>query len=31
MSGEEISKMLEQIARTPPEVVNRVKAAYEAR
>jgi tripartite-type tricarboxylate transporter receptor subunit TctC len=31
MSGEEIAKMLEQIARTPPEVVNRVKTAYEAR
>jgi tripartite-type tricarboxylate transporter receptor subunit TctC len=31
MSGEEISQMLEEIAKTPAEVVERVKAAYAAR
>jgi tripartite-type tricarboxylate transporter receptor subunit TctC len=31
MTGEDIAKMLEQIAKTPPDVVARVRTAYEAR
>jgi len=31
MSGEELAKTLEEIARTPPDVVERVRTAYEAR
>jgi hypothetical protein len=31
MSGEELAKMLEEIAKTPPDVVARVRTAYEAR
>jgi tripartite-type tricarboxylate transporter receptor subunit TctC len=31
MSGEELAKTLEQIARTPADVVSRVRTAYEAR
>jgi tripartite-type tricarboxylate transporter receptor subunit TctC len=31
MSGEDIAKMLEQIAKTPADVVARVRTAYEAR
>jgi tripartite-type tricarboxylate transporter receptor subunit TctC len=31
MSGESIAKMLEDIAKTPPDVVARVRTAYEAR
>jgi hypothetical protein len=31
MTGEEIGKMLEEIAKTPADVVNRVRTAYEGR
>ncbi len=31
MSGEEIAKMLDQISRTPADVVERVRTAYDAR
>ena len=31
MSGEELAKMLEDIAKTPADVVSRVRTAYEAR
>ena len=31
MSGEELAKMLENIAKTPADVVARVRTAYEAR
>ena len=31
MSGEELAKMLEEIAKTPADVVARVRTAYEAR
>jgi tripartite-type tricarboxylate transporter receptor subunit TctC len=31
MTGEDIAKMLEQIAKTPADVVARVRTAYEGR